>query len=231
VTSANLVGTVIDATDAAVPNATVTATNTATGVKLTTATTLDGAYRMSNLPVGTYDVNVTASGFSPATQSGIVLQLNLTGTLNFKLEVGAVTTSINVEAVTAIDTTTAQVQNTFQTKAIADLPVATVGLGVLNLSLLGSGVSSNGGMGAGTGPAVGGQRPRNNNFTVAGIDNNDKSITGPLVSIPNDAVAEFSVLQNQFAAEYGHSSGGQFNTIVRSGPAGGSKLGEKEKLS
>jgi Carboxypeptidase regulatory-like domain len=217
VTSANLVGTVIDATDAAVPNATVTATNTATGVKLTTATTLDGVYRISNLPVGMYDVNVTASGFSPVTQSGIDLQLNLTSTVNFKLDVGAVTTSLNVEAVTAIDTTTAQVQNTFHTQPIADLPVAAVGLGVLNLSLLGSGVSSNGGMGAGTGPAVGGQRPRNNNFTIEGIDNNNKTITGPLVNIPNDAVAEFSVLQNQFAAEYGHSSGGQFNVIVRSG--------------
>src|SRR5262249_17175875 len=89
--------------------------------------------------------------------------------------------------------------------------------GVLNLSLLGAGVVSAGGFGTATGPSVGGQRPRNNNFTVEGVDNNRKDVTGPVVTIPGDAVAEFSVLQNQFSAEFGHSSGGQFNTVVRGG--------------
>ena len=79
-------------------------------------------------------------------------------------------------------------------------------------------MTSSGGLGAGAGPSVGGQRPRNNNFTIEGIDNNSKSVTGPLVFIPNDAVAqEFTLLQNQYTAEYGHSSGGQFNTVVKSG--------------
>ena len=72
-------------------------------------------------------------------------------------------------------------------------------------------------MGAGSGPSVGGQRPRNNNFTVEGADNNRKDVTGPAISVPNDAVAEFTVLQNQFSAEFGHSSGAQFNTVLRSG--------------
>ncbi len=72
-------------------------------------------------------------------------------------------------------------------------------------------------MGVGTGPSVGGQRPRNNNFTIEGVDNNNKGVTGPLVTVPNDAVAEFSLLQNQFSPEFGHSSGGQFNTVVKSG--------------
>ena len=49
------------------------------------------------------------------------------------------------------------------------------------------------------------------------MDNNSKSVTGPLVVIPNDAVAEFSLLQNQFSPEFGHSSGGQFNTVIKSG--------------
>ena len=64
---------------------------------------------------------------------------------------------------------------------------------------------------------MGGQRPTNNNFTVEGIDNNALSVTGPLVGIPNDAVAEFTMLQNQFAPDFGHSSGGQFNQVVKSG--------------
>jgi hypothetical protein len=78
-------------------------------------------------------------------------------------------------------------------------------------------VATAGGVGVGTGPSVGGQRPRNNNFTIEGVDNNNKSLTGPLVIVPNDAVAEFSLLQNQFSPEFGHSSGGQFNTVVKSG--------------
>ena len=72
-------------------------------------------------------------------------------------------------------------------------------------------------MGVGTGPSVGGQRPFNNNYTVEGIDNNDKSVTGPLVYVPNDAVGTFSIITNQFSPEFGHSSGGQFNTNILSG--------------
>ncbi len=64
---------------------------------------------------------------------------------------------------------------------------------------------------------MGGQRPRNNNFTVEGTDNNRKDITGPVVVIPTDAVEEFTLLQNQFSAEFGHSNGGQFNTVARAG--------------
>jgi len=89
--------------------------------------------------------------------------------------------------------------------------------GALNLSLLSAGVSSNGGIGQGTGPSVGGQRPMNNNFMIEGVDNNNKTITGPLVYVPTEATAEFTLLQNQVGAEFGHSSGGQFNTVVKSG--------------
>ncbi len=91
------------------------------------------------------------------------------------------------------------------------------GSGVLNLSLLDAGVATSGGIGAGSGPSVGGQRPRNNNFTVEGVDNNSMSVTGPLITIPNDAVDSFTVLQNQFSPEFGHSSGGQFNQTIKSG--------------
>ncbi|MBV9404017.1 MAG: TonB-dependent receptor, partial [Acidobacteriaceae bacterium] len=59
--------------------------------------------------------------------------------------------------------------------------------------------------------------PTNNNFTIEGIDNNNLGVTGPVVKVPNDAVSEFSVLQNQFSPDFGHSSGGQFNQVVKSG--------------
>ena len=70
---------------------------------------------------------------------------------------------------------------------------------MINASLLQAGVATGGAVGVGTGPSVGGQRPRNNNFTIEGIDNNDKAVTGPLVQVPNDAVSEFTVIANQFS--------------------------------
>ena len=76
-----------------------------------------------------------------------------------------------------------------------------------------AGVASSGGIGLGDGPSVGGQRPRNNNFNVEGVDNNRKDVTGHNLDIPNEAVAEFSMLQNQYSAEFGNGSGGQFNNI------------------
>ena len=91
---------------------------------------------------------------------------------------------------------------------------------MLNLSLLSPGVTNASSMGLGVGPSVGGQRPRNNNFTVEGVDNNNKSVTGALITIPNDAVENFTLLANQFNTEFGHSSGGQFNTTIKSGTNG-----------
>ncbi len=200
------------------PDATVVALNQATGVRTTAVTTSTGEYHLANLPVGVYNLTVTATGFGPRELTDVTVDLNKIGTRNVVMQVGtaASTVEVSVSAAT-IDTSTAQITNTFDTKLTADLPSATVGNGVLNLSLLSAGVVSSGGVGDGAGPSVGGQRPRNNNFTIEGIDNNSKSVTGPLVFVPNDAVEEFTLLQNQYTAEYGHSSGGQFNTTVKSG--------------
>jgi carboxypeptidase family protein len=216
--SGDLVGTVLDKTGAAVPNAHVEAVNVDTGAKLETDANDSGEYRLNNLPVGTYNVSASSPSFGTTTINGVKIQLNNTLTQQITLEIKGAVTSIEVSGVAAtLDTTTAQVQSTFETKEIADLPTASTGSGVLNLSLLSAGVATSGGVGVGSGPSVGGQRPRNNNFTIEGVDNNSKGVTGPLVSVPNDAVAEFSLLQNQFSPEFGHSSGGQFNTVVKSG--------------
>jgi hypothetical protein len=220
-TDANLVGTVVDASGAAVPNATVEATHVATGVKTTTKTNSTGAYRFNNLPVGMYDVTVSAQGFTNAGLKNVDIQLAKTSTVNVSLQVGAVATTVDVAAAAAvIDTTTAQLQSTYNSYQIVNVPVienANGLFGALNLSLLSAGVTSNGGVGQGTGPSVGGQRPMNNNFMIEGVDNNSKTVTGPLVYVPTEATAEFTLLQNQVGAEFGHSSGGQFNTIVKSG--------------
>ena len=216
--SGELVGTIYDPTGATIPGATVAAWNVGTGVQSVAVSSSTGQYRLGNLAAGVYNLKVTAGGFSGAELKSVQVSLNVQSTTNVTLQVGEAKTTVEVTgAAVTIDTTTAQVQGTFEAKQLADLPVTSSGSGVLNLALYTAGVSSSGGIGAGSGPSVGGQRPRNNNFTIEGIDNNSKSVTGPLSTIPNDAVAEFSILANQFSAQYGHSSGGQFNQVLKGG--------------
>jgi hypothetical protein len=215
--SGDLLGVVTDSSGAVVTNATVTATNLGTGAKSTMTTNSAGQYHFINLPVGHYKVEVSGQGMSGGYKD-VEVQLNHQSTANITAAPAGSSTTIEVTAeAPVIDTTTPQIQNTFSSKEVQDLPTATIGLGVLNLSLLNAGVATSGGIGAGTGPSVSGQRPRNNNFTIEGVDNNSKAVTGPVVTIPNDAVENFTVLQNQFAPEFGHSSGGQFNQTIVSG--------------
>ncbi len=218
VISGDLIGTILDKSGAVVPHATVTALNVETGVSKETQANDAGEYRFSNLPVGTYNISATSANFAKTTVNGYHVELNKASSLPITLEVSSTTTSIEVVGgATTLDTTTSTIDNTFEQKQLADLPSAGIGQGILNLSLLGAGVANAGALGSGTGPSIGGQRPRNNNFTVEGIDNNSKSVTGPLVPIPNDSVAEFTVLQNDYSVEFGHSSGGQLNFILKSG--------------
>lgn len=214
-----LVGTVLDASGAAIPNAKIDAKNLATGVVASASSGAAGEYRIGNLVAGNYSVTGSGSGFTSATIGNVAIEANRSVTQNLTLTVGQVSTNVEVTSAPAtIDTTTANIQNTFDAQMARDLPVSSIGLGVANLSLLGAGVASNGGIGVGEGPSVGGQRPYNNNFMIEGVDANNKSVTGSLIrTMPNDAVAEFTVLQNQETAQYGHSSGGQFNTVLRSG--------------
>ena len=134
---------------------------------------------------------------------------------------GAASETVEVTgAAPTIDTTTAQLQTTFDPQYSQDLGLTSAGgagAGVLNLSLLTPGVTNGSAMGDGVGPSVGGQRPRDNNFTVEGVDNNNKTVTGALITVPPEAVENFTLLSNQFNSEFGHSSGGQFNTTVKSG--------------
>ena len=222
-TDSNIVGVVTDATGASVPSANVTATNVDTNVKYTTVANNNGEYRINDAPVGRYDVTATAKGFSTATIAGVQLNLNHTSSVNLTLQVGSVATSVEVQEATAtIDTATSQVQTTFDSRIAIDIPTASLsrtinGAAIYNLSLLGAGVSSSGGVGQGTGPSIAGQRPENNSFNIDGVPNNAAYTTGPEIYVSNEAVTELNVQQNQFSAEFGGASGGVFNLIVKSG--------------
>jgi hypothetical protein len=210
---------VTDQTGAAVPEARVELENLDTGIRQTATADASGSYRFGNVPVGRYKLTTTREGFTTQTVQNIQLELNRTVTINVTMAVGAVATTVEVtDAAALIDTTTATVQQTFTTKQLELLPFTGFGtMGAINLSMLNAGVTSSGGVGYGRGPSVGGQRPTNNNFMIEGADNNDRSITGPIIDVSNEFTREFSVQQNQFSPEFGHSTGGQFNTILRGG--------------
>jgi hypothetical protein len=217
-TSGDLVGTVRDSSGALLPGASVVIKDEATGVSTTLTAGTSGEFHASNLLPDRYSITVTAAGFQPYTLRGVTIDLNKTSTENITLSVGTSSTvEVSADAGVVLDTTTTNLTTTFSNEELSALPTASVGLGVINTSLLSPGVASTGGIGIGVGPSIGGQRPRNNNFEIEGIDNNNKAVTGPLVYLPNDSVGNFTLITNQFSPEFGHSSGGQFNTTVVSG--------------
>src|SRR5258708_2622489 len=176
VISGDLVGTVLDKSGAVVPGARVEATKTDTGAKYETKANESGEYRLNNLPIGVYSVSASTANFATTTINGFKIELNKTSTLLITLEVKGAVTSIEVSgAAAALDTTTSQLQSTFESKDISDSAIASTGgtgSGVLNLSLLAAGVGTSGGVGGGAGPSVGGPPPPNTHLTIASADNN-----------------------------------------------------------
>lgn len=223
-TDGNIVGRVMDKSGAEIPIAKVEVLNQDTNVRYPVISNNDGSFRVNNVPVGKYTITATATGFAGSSLKNFAVELNKTSTANLTLDVSSVTTTLEVtEASVAINTTNAQLQSSYDSRQALDLSLGSNilgggnNMGVNNLSLLSAGVASSGGVGYGSGPSVGGQRPTNNNFVVDGIDNNRRDVTGPIAYVSNEATAEFTLLQNYTSPEFGHSSGGIFNTVVKSG--------------
>ncbi len=213
-----LMGTVTDSSGAAVPGAQVTATNRSTGVITTASGDGVGQFRIEHLLVGSYDVSASAPSFAPRTVANVVLQLNHTVNVDFPLVLATASTTVQViDAPAPIDTASANLETTFEERALIALPAASGGSGFLNLSLLSGGVASSGGLGQGTGPSIGGQRPSGNRFYIEGVDNNSYFVTGPLGTVSNEAISEFTVSQNHYGSQYGGAPGGIFNAVVKSG--------------
>lgn len=213
-----LTGTVNDPSGAVVPASTVTAANQATGVSYTSTTTAEGQYRLDHVPVGVYEVKAAKPGFAPLPISNVAVALNRITTVNVGMVVASATAgNVTVVASAPLDEATAQVQINFDTRSLIDIPIAANGSGFINLSLLGAGVASPGGLGLGIGPSVGGQRPTGNRFYVEGADNNYYFSPSPVGYISNEAVAEFALLQNNFGPEFGGGTGGIFNAVVKTG--------------
>src|SRR5215213_4163889 len=224
-TTGSLRGVVTDQNGAVVSGAKVTLTRKSTGGTQTVQTNASGQFEFTNLQPGDdYSTSIEAQNFKNLSLTDVRVSVNQTTDLPAQLEPGLVTEIVTVTAggVELVDTTSANLSKAFSSRQVVELAQTTAGpagsaAGVNNLALLAPNVTSSGGVGVGTGGSVGGQRPRNNNFVVDGVDNNDKSITGPQSYISPEEVAEFTLLQNQFSAEFARSNGGNFLTVTKSG--------------
>jgi hypothetical protein len=210
----SLSGVVSDAGNAVVPNASVILTNEATGVVLRQSTTSSGAYVFIPLQPGSYRLSVEASGFKKLERPNITLQVGEKLGLDVKLEVGAVTESVEVKADSPLLTTTnANVGQVIDQQKILELPLP--GRDTLRLVQLAPGV---GGRDSNLGDLrLGGGRTRLVEFYV---DGSPTSAAGDAraTALPSiDAIQEFKVETNNLAAEYGRLSGGAINVQTRAG--------------
>lgn len=166
----------------------------------------------------------SGSNFSTLTVNDVRVKLNEVADVTNVLQPSETTASVTVSAggVESVDTTTINLAKDFSSRQVVDLAqTANVAGanngGISNLALISPNVVSSGGVGLGTGGSVGGQRPRDNDFIVDGIDNNDKTVSGPQIYISPESVAEFNILTNQASAEFARSTRGQFVVVTKSG--------------
>src|SRR5437879_298466 len=218
-TTGTLRGQVLDPAGAVVPNAEVTVTNQETGVSVKVTTTSAGTYALPSLIPGVYKISVEAKGFKSFVKKDVSVIANQDNVADAQVELGIATETIEVTGGSVeVQTTSSSLNNSFDARSV-DLPsgAGTLNGSLLNLAVLAPNVIAQPGGVTGIGGSVGGTRPRDNNFTVDGVDDNNLGVTGNNSTVIPDAVAEFNLTTNQFSAEYGHSAGGQFSLVTKTG--------------
>jgi hypothetical protein len=225
-TSAHLTGRVHDASGALLPNVRVTVRNAETGLSREVRTGPDGVFNVPALAVGRYDVRAEAERFRPAIQRGIVLAIGETRVLELNLELGSVDQEITVVAqAPTVNTSTSELSYLVEEAVIRELPLN--GRNYTDLALLQPGVIAyphrDGGSAVahGLGMSINGQDPRSNVYLLDGTPLNDFT-NGPAGSAAGtvlgaETVREFRVETNAYSAEFGRNSGGQINTLTKSG--------------
>src|SRR5918911_2598067 len=215
----NIGGTVTDAKGAVVAGATVEATSQDTGDKRSAVTADNGTYTIPNLTVGLYTVTTTATGFAASTVKDVKVSVAFTAPVDVALNPAGAAETVTVtagDAATQLNTTDQQLSTIIEQRKIIDLPLLSRDPNSLILLSPGT-VQSTSGLG---GFSVNGQRERNNNFLVDGVDNNDADVPGIPggIATPNiDATQEFRVITSNFNAEYGRNSGAIVNVATKNG--------------
>jgi len=216
--NATISGSVTDPSHSPVTSVIVTARNTETNSVHSDVTNEDGIYRLVELPAGTYVLTFEKSGFKVAKFAGVTLTVGQIFTVDASLEIGTVSSSVEVQAsvVPPIELENAQISNVVDAKRMNDLPLLV--RDPYSLVLLSPGVTqSNSSLG---GFSANGASERSNNFLLDGVDNNDTEVPGipsGLNSLNPDSTQEFRVITNNYAAEYGRNNGAIIEAITKSG--------------
>jgi len=227
----SLHGTVTDAKGAVVVGANVTITNPAVGLSREAKTTDQGEYQFLELPPGTYELTVSARGFSNAIAKGIQLFVRTPGTANVTLQVSGTMETVEVSATAnLINTDDATMGHAFDSSQIQSLPfegreptsILTLQAGVTftgnNMDKVNSTTASGFDVDSRSG-SVNGGRSDQTNVTLDGVDDNDQA-TGRLqgsLRVPLDSLEEFRVTTANSDADSGRSSGGQVALVTKSG--------------
>ncbi len=227
-----ILGTVTDASGAVVSGANILVKNVNTGLERSTQTSADGSYAVPELPLGSYTVTISQTGFQTSVTSNVVVDVATERRVDAQLKTGQVSERVEVsgEDLSQVNTTSAELGGTITSDTIENLPVN--GRDYTKLIYLNPGVSgspdqisdSPGSFGT---FSMNGSRGRANNFLLDGTDMNDGFRNDPAINeagvfgdpatiLPIDAVAELRVLSN-YEAEYGRNSGAVVNIVTKSG--------------
>src|SRR3989475_3180795 len=225
IVTATLSGTITDPTGAAIPEASVTATKVATGAATKATTDGAGNYSLPSLPPGIYKLTVEKTGFKATVLSGIQLLVNQQAVVNAQLQVGQVTTAIEVSsAAPLVETTTASVGTVISEREVVNLPLNLRRFGALAVLVPGT-TTDNGGFAsnAQTSPfsettyTANGARSSSNNILIDGADSKSLSFGGFALQPPPDAVQEFKIQTNIYSAAFGKTAGSTINLVTKSG--------------
>src|SRR6267143_3182742 len=224
VAKGSISGSVVDPQGGAVPKAKIRVLNKETNAEVISESDSSGLFRVSLLPIGIYDVEISRAGFRKAVLSNVQVSVGVDRDLgSIKLELGEVTSTVEVSAAPPLMTSTeAQVTTSIQSSTIQSFPGVLENQGLDSLALFVPGVVNNRDLGFsntnGTGFAVNGLRGRNNDQQIDGQNNNDNSVAGPGLFVSDaEFVQEYQITTNNFGAEYGRNSGSVVNIILKSG--------------
>ena len=221
IATAELNGRVTDSSGAVLPGATVTATQTATGLVRSVVTDENGAYLISNLPTGPYRLEIALSGFRSYVQTGLVLQVGATPTVNAALELGSLEETVTVEAAAPlVDVRSAGISAVVENERIVELPLQ--GRQVTDLLVLsGAAVqlaeATNRTAPGGVRISVAGGLSTGVGYTLDGATHNNPQENVNLPLPFPDALQEFRVATSGLSAQHGFHSAATVNAVTKSG--------------
>jgi outer membrane receptor protein involved in Fe transport len=218
--TAQLSGTVRDPTGAVIPGASITIADTSKGFSRTITTDAAGNYQFLLLSPGTYSVLVSANGFNQMLQQNVTLTVGEQADLSVALVIATGSERVVVDAsADVIETERSSQSTTVDQLKITNLP--TNGRNYINFTLTNSQIARDAAPSVGAIPTsglnFGGVRARSNSINIDGADAGDYISGGTRATVSQDAVQEFQIITNGFAAEYGRASGGVVNIITKSG--------------